>query len=119
MVTMFLSSTFATLPAPTETTCSIWLTNIWTPISNVPTSLPTKPRLKSTLKSSVFGDNAYFYDAAEGLLTATILLVAEFCEPQKSICEREAPAAKRKLYVLGGRCREYPTWKRIQQKEKG
>ncbi len=30
-----------------------------------------------------FGQNAYFYDAAEGLLTATILLVAEFCEPQK------------------------------------
>jgi type IV secretion system protein VirD4 len=27
--------------------------------------------------------NAYFYDAAEGLLTATILLVAEFCEPSK------------------------------------
>lgn len=30
-----------------------------------------------------FGQNSYFYDAAEGLLTATILLVAEFCEPQK------------------------------------
>ena len=28
-----------------------------------------------------FGQNAYFYDAAEGLLTATILLVAEFCKP--------------------------------------
>ena len=27
-----------------------------------------------------FGQNAYFYDAAEGLLTATILLVAEFCQ---------------------------------------
>ncbi|MBE6724071.1 MAG: type IV secretory system conjugative DNA transfer family protein, partial [Ruminococcaceae bacterium] len=26
-----------------------------------------------------FGQNAFFYDAAEGLLTATILLVAEFC----------------------------------------
>lgn len=25
-----------------------------------------------------FGQNAYFYDAAEGLLTATIHLVAEF-----------------------------------------
>ena len=33
--------------------------------------------------SSSYGQNAYFYDAAEGLLTATILLVAEFCEPQK------------------------------------
>ena len=30
-----------------------------------------------------FGQNAYFYDAAEGLLTATILLVAEFCDPEK------------------------------------
>ena len=29
------------------------------------------------------GQNAYFYDAAEGLLTATILLVSEFCEPEK------------------------------------
>lgn len=29
------------------------------------------------------GQNAYFYDAAEGLLTAVILLVAEFCEPEK------------------------------------
>ena len=29
-----------------------------------------------------FGQNAFFYDAAEGLLTATILLVAEFCPPQ-------------------------------------
>ncbi|MBR4656637.1 MAG: type IV secretory system conjugative DNA transfer family protein [Oscillospiraceae bacterium] len=30
-----------------------------------------------------FGQNAYFYDAAEGLLTATILLIAEFCEPDE------------------------------------
>lgn len=30
-----------------------------------------------------FGQNAYFYDAAEGLLTATILLVAEFCRPEE------------------------------------
>jgi len=29
-----------------------------------------------------FGQNAFFYDAAEGLLTATILLVAEFCPPE-------------------------------------
>ena len=28
-----------------------------------------------------FGQNQFFYDAAEGLLTATILLVAEFCPP--------------------------------------
>ena len=28
-----------------------------------------------------FGKNQFFYDAAEGLLTATILLVAEFCPP--------------------------------------
>ena len=33
--------------------------------------------------SANFGQNAYFYDAAEGLLCATILLIAEFCEPEK------------------------------------
>ena len=30
--------------------------------------------------SASYGQNAYFYDSAEGLLTATILLVAEFCK---------------------------------------
>ena len=39
--------------------------------------------IMSGMDGSSFGDNAYFYDAAEGLLTATILLMAEFCEPQK------------------------------------
>jgi type IV secretion system protein VirD4 len=33
--------------------------------------------------SSSFGQNSYIYDAAEGLLTATILLVAEFCLPEE------------------------------------
>lgn len=33
--------------------------------------------------SSSYGQNAYFYDAAEGLMTATILLVAEFCPPEE------------------------------------
>ena len=42
-----------------------------------------KTIIMSGIDGSSFGDNAYFYDAAEGLLTATILLVAEFCEPQK------------------------------------
>ena len=42
-----------------------------------------KTIITSGMDGSSFGDNAYFYDAAEGLLTATILLVAEFCEPQK------------------------------------
>ena len=37
----------------------------------------------SGMDAASFGQNAYFYDAAEGLLTATILLVAEFCEPGK------------------------------------
>ncbi|ARE60557.1 type IV secretory system conjugative DNA transfer family protein [Acutalibacter muris] len=31
--------------------------------------------------SASYGQNAFFYDAAEGLLTLAILLVAEFCEP--------------------------------------
>ena len=28
------------------------------------------------------GQNSYFYDAAEGLITSVILLVAEFCPPE-------------------------------------
>ncbi len=32
---------------------------------------------------SSYGQNAYFYDAAEGLLASTIMLVAEFCPPEK------------------------------------
>lgn len=35
------------------------------------------------MDAASFGQNAYFYDAAEGLLSATILLVAEFCEPEE------------------------------------
>lgn len=30
-----------------------------------------------------YGQNAFFYDAAEGLLTSVILLIAEYCEPGK------------------------------------
>lgn len=33
--------------------------------------------------SGDYGQNSYFYDSAEGLLTAAILLIAEFCEPEK------------------------------------
>lgn len=33
--------------------------------------------------SGGYGANAFFYDAAEGLLTSVILLVAEYCEPGK------------------------------------
>ena len=43
----------------------------------------SKTIILSGMDASSFGQNAYFYDAAEGLLTATILLVAEFCEPSK------------------------------------
>ncbi len=43
----------------------------------------SKTIILSGTDASSFGQNAYFYDAAEGLLTATILLVAEFCEPKK------------------------------------
>lgn len=34
-------------------------------------------------ESAAYGQNAYFYDAAEGLLTSTILLIAEFCKPEE------------------------------------
>ena len=37
----------------------------------------------SGMDAGSFGQNAYFYDAAEGLLTATILLVSEFCKPEE------------------------------------
>ena len=43
----------------------------------------SKTIILSGMDAASFGQNAYFYDAAEGLLTATILLVAEFCEPEK------------------------------------
>lgn len=33
--------------------------------------------------SSSYGQNAFFYDAAEGILAASILLIAEFCPPEK------------------------------------
>ena len=42
-----------------------------------------KTIILSGMDAASFGQNAYFYDAAEGLLSATILLVAEFCEPQE------------------------------------
>lgn len=43
----------------------------------------SKTIILSGMDSASFGQNAFFYDAAEGLLTAAILLVAEFCEPHK------------------------------------
>ena len=43
----------------------------------------SKTIILSGMEAGSFGENSYFYDAAEGLLTATILLVAEFCEPPK------------------------------------
>ena len=63
----------------------------------------SKTIILSGAESASFGQNAYFYDAAEGILTATILLVAEFCESQKRhivsvfkiIQELLAPSEKR------------------------
>ena len=40
-----------------------------------------KTIILSDMEGASFGQNAFFYDAAEGLLCATILLVAEFCPP--------------------------------------
>ena len=42
-----------------------------------------KTIILSGMEGGNFGQNAYFYDAAEGLLTASILLVAEFCKPEE------------------------------------
>ncbi len=33
--------------------------------------------------SSSYGQNAFFYDAAEGLMTSVILLIAEYCKPEE------------------------------------
>ena len=63
----------------------------------------SKTIIMSGMDSASFGQNAYFYDAAEGLLTATILLVAEFCKPEerhivsvfKIIQELLAPSKKK------------------------
>ena len=33
--------------------------------------------------SSSYGQNAYFYEAAEGLLTSVLLLISEYCEPEE------------------------------------
>ncbi|MCQ4022392.1 MULTISPECIES: type IV secretory system conjugative DNA transfer family protein [unclassified Ruminococcus] len=63
----------------------------------------SKTIILSGMDAASFGQNAYFYDAAEGLLTATILLVAEFCRPEqrhivsvfKIIQELLAPSGKK------------------------
>lgn len=63
----------------------------------------SKTIILSGMDAASFGQNAYFYDAAEGILTATILLVAEFCEPEtrhivsvfKIIQELLAPTGKK------------------------
>lgn len=63
----------------------------------------SKTIILSGMDAASFGQNAYFYDAAEGLLTATILLVAEFCKPGqrhivsvfKIIQELLAPSGKK------------------------
>ena len=43
----------------------------------------SKTIILSGADSASYGQNAFFYDAAEGLLAATILLVAEFCRPEE------------------------------------
>ena len=43
----------------------------------------SKTIIQSGMDFSGFGQNAYFYDAAEGVLTASILLIAEFCPPEE------------------------------------
>ena len=43
----------------------------------------SKTIILSGMEGGNFGQNAYFYDAAEGLLTASILLVSEFCKTEE------------------------------------
>ncbi len=47
------------------------------------TKIIAKTIILSGMDAGSFGQNAYFYDAAEGVLTASILLVAEFCKPEE------------------------------------
>ncbi len=47
------------------------------------TKIISKTIILSGTEGGNFGQNAYFYDAAEGLLTASILLVSEFCNPRE------------------------------------
>lgn len=41
-----------------------------------------KTIILSGMDGASFGQNSFFYDAAEGLIVATVLLVAEFCPPE-------------------------------------
>ena len=43
----------------------------------------SKTIILSGMDAGSFGQNAYFYDAAEGVLTASILLVSELCKPEE------------------------------------
>lgn len=43
----------------------------------------SKTIILSGMDADSFGQNAFFYDAAEGLLTATVLVLAEFCSIEK------------------------------------
>ena len=43
----------------------------------------SKTIISNGMDGASFGENSYFYDSAEGLLTATILLVAGFCKPEE------------------------------------
>ncbi len=48
----------------------------------------SKTIINSTGDSSAYGQNAFFYDAAEGLLTAVILLIAEYLPPTEEDGEK-------------------------------
>ena len=45
--------------------------------------ITAKTIISSDGSNSDMGQNAFFYESAEGLLTSVILLVAEFCPPEK------------------------------------
>ena len=45
--------------------------------------ITAKTIISSDGNTSEMGQNAFFYESAEGLLTSVILLVAEFCPPEK------------------------------------
>lgn len=81
--------------------------------------------------SSNAGQNAYFYDSAEGLMTAVILVLAEACSPylfcpEQRKCKTEILEARKKWLdsmqeIFGepkqppaiSRCRETTVWKDI------
>jgi type IV secretion system protein VirD4 len=45
--------------------------------------ITAKTIVNAGMQDANHGQNAFYYESAEGLITSAILLIAEFCEPNK------------------------------------